>query len=367
MFLFFPVLRRGSQHSAKRTLSCMFLFFPVLRRGSCSQELCLHTTHVSILPRLATGIGSVTWSGRTRRFLFFPVLRRGSIIEVDEVFKEVSILPRLATGIPRTGRGAPGGSFLFFPVLRRGSHEGLPHRELVRFYSSPSCDGDQDSIRIRLDIRRFYSSPSCDGDLVLTGLIQHPHVSILPRLATGIFLTAYVLPLERVSILPRLATGILKPDENIYIHAFLFFPVLRRGSKFPVAVRMFSSFYSSPSCDGDQRWGMSETPTKVSILPRLATGIYLSLYSFKRLTFLFFPVLRRGSMDPMKLDKIVKFLFFPVLRRGSYHVNNFLSPYSFYSSPSCDGDPSFRSHVSFSVFLFFPVLRRGSQYVNTYF
>ena len=58
MFLFFPVLRRGSFCSTRCTCLHMFLFFPVLRRGSIIAPL----------------------SSSTSKFLFFPVLRRGSIV-----------------------------------------------------------------------------------------------------------------------------------------------------------------------------------------------------------------------------------------------------------------------------------------------
>ena len=141
---------------------------------------------------------------------------------------------------------------------------------------------------------------------------------------------------------------------------FLFFPVLRRGSSVSIIIG--------------------------------------SLY-----TFLFFPVLRRGSADPSVKTTSTEFLFFPVLRRGSHSMSHQILHFSFYSSPSCDGDhsgltgqdvisvsilprlatginrqcmlirtlcfysspscdgdpddPDVRSHCEF---LFFPVLRRGS-------
>ena len=58
--------------------------------------------------------------------------------------------------------------------------------------------------------------------------------------------------------------------------------------------------------------------TKVSILPRLATGIPSSCI----------------------FVDIVEFLFFPVLRRGSSSGKKYPAPECFYSSPSCDGDPA---------------------------
>ena len=101
MFLFFPVLRRGSHHQNKDNRPCKFLFFPVLRRGSTAPDTYLRSIHVSILPRLATGIKYGTKNVQKIMFLFFPVLRRGSIENSDLSWSEM---------------------FLFFPVLRRGSH-----------------------------------------------------------------------------------------------------------------------------------------------------------------------------------------------------------------------------------------------------
>ena len=120
-------------------------------------------------------------------------------------------------------------------------------------------------------------------------------VSILPRLATGIVRQRSSGCPRLVSILPRLATGIA--DWKIY-----------RSYDF------------------------------VSILPRLATGIYSTSTTCTVLLFLFFPVLRRGSVE----------YTFPVRWSG------------FYSSPSCDGDLVFDYRTSGKQFLFFPVLRRGS-------
>ena len=56
---------------------------------------------------------------------------------------------------------------------------------------------------------------------------------------------------------------------------------------------------------------------KVSILPRLATGIKPNAFDTGVLLFLFFPVLRRGSISQVEYTLERKFLFFPVLRRGS--------------------------------------------------
>ena len=57
--------------------------------------------------------------------------------------------------------------FLFFPVLRRGSVMEQIEQIMNRFYSSPSCDGDQ--------------TPMTEKEIA--------YVSILPRLATGINLS----------------------------------------------------------------------------------------------------------------------------------------------------------------------------------
>ena len=162
-------------------------------------------------------------------FLFFPVLRRGSSFSLSPVTFLM---------------------FLFFPVLRRGSNTWSRAYSHIRFYSSPSCDGDR------------YGH-----------LLQCIHC---------------------VSILPRLATGIETPYEISQMRWFLFFPVLRRGSNMTGRSSQKICFYSSPSCDGDPETIPLNMTGRVSILPRLATGI------------------------PDKWED---------------HFRN-----SFYSSPSCDGD-----------------------------
>ena len=164
----------------------------------------------------------------------------------------VSILPRLATGISFFVLEDHTLTFLFFPVLRRGS-KGLPDKKNeYSFYSSPSCDGDRSTALIcsRTQgflffpvLRRgsitvtegneavgFYSSPSCDGDRIAGSSGSTKDVSILPRLATGI-------GVER---------------RETIVDQFLFFPVLRRGSKYQDKKKRTVGFYSSPSCDGDQ-------------------------------------------------------------------------------------------------------------------
>ena len=104
-------------------------------------------------------------------------------------------------------------------------------------------------------------------------------VSILPRLATGIEAVKALIGKIHVSILPRLATGILAGVISI----------------------MTSGFYSSPSCDGDRSSGDKLTSSLVSILPRLATGIESNILDPSVLMFLFFPVLRRGSIRDLQL------------------------------------------------------------------
>ena len=80
--------------------------------------------------------------------------------------------------------------------------------------------------------------------------------------------------IKSVSILPRLATGIFVEKFLFYGRLFLFFPVLRRGSAVACIDLMVEI---------------------VSILPRLATGIALTVSPEPSDKFLFFPVLRRGS------------------------------------------------------------------------
>ena len=163
----------------------------------------------------------------------------------------------------------------------------------------------------------FYSSPSCDGDPHYSRNCKSRIVSILPRLATGIKSLMESDPDYIVSILPRLATGISDVFAAVSLVPFLFFPVLRRGSDMENNTTNESSFYSSPSCDGDHHFD-------------ILTGACL---------FLFFPVLRRGSQS----------VYLPTLYL------------SFYSSPSCDGDPiPLSRYPTLILFLFFPVLRRGS-------
>ena len=140
----------------------------------------------------------------------------------------------------------------------------------------------------------FYSSPSCDGDHRFFVCLEPPWVSILPRLATGIAASGF----------------------SVLADSFLFFPVLRRGSSERKKAFTSISFYSSPSCDGDQSSVSIAPPIRVSILPRLATGIIDTINDAEKSLFLFFPVLRRGSPRPLWRDTVSRF----------------------YSSPSCDGD-----------------------------
>ena len=162
MFLFFPVLRRGSldwnsttkQQRFYSSPSCdgdppqvlqtgliLFLFFPVLRRGS--KILCLRSTTQGFYSSPSCdGDLSIHYLFADHMFLFFPVLRRGSVILTLILPIAVSILPRLATGIRVV--------------------------EIFHLFIS------------------FYSSPSCDGDRNTDKNLSQFQVSILPRLATGI-------------------------------------------------------------------------------------------------------------------------------------------------------------------------------------
>ena len=99
LFLFFPVLRRGSAADLAKISYMTFLFFPVLRRGS--------------VPACTLLLICV--------FLFFPVLRRGSRRDQDK-FAVISFYSSPSCDGDRTLTGVSGiGLFLFFPVLRRGS------------------------------------------------------------------------------------------------------------------------------------------------------------------------------------------------------------------------------------------------------
>ena len=186
--------------------------------------------------------------------------------------------------------------FLFFPVLRRGSQPECTACSMDGFYSSPSCDGDLDRGVSRHNEVRFYSSPSCDGDQLF-----------LAMFTIGAFL-----------FFPVLRRGSQDQAGHRTDKGFLFFPVLRRGSILPTTQPHDRGFYSSPSCDGDPASWCRWSCAKVSILPRLATGIALAI----------------------ALESEVKFLFFPVLRRGSLQRSSSSVIRSFYSSPSCDGDPA---------------------------
>ena len=136
-----------------------------------------------------------------------------------------------------------------------------------------------------------------------------------PVLRRGSYLLFNIID-RKVSILPRLATGII-----LILH------------RIPL-----SGFYSSPSCDGDLEFQSTVLYRSVSILPRLATGIGVLGSVTTGLWFLFFPVLRRGSVVLSDPPVVMTFLFFPVLRRGSTFVSWYICCFSFYSSPSCDGD-----------------------------
>ena len=165
---------------------------------------------VSILPRLATGIGSIT------------------DLTPDMI---VSILPRLATGI----------------------HVITSHQFFISFYSSPSCDGDHHR-NFQLRNNQVSILPR-----LATGIYSFckiaPNVKFLffPVLRRGSH--TFVLCPHYIVFLffPVLRRGSYVVLFELRICLFLFFPVLRRGSvtrnRFPVR----GGFYSSPSCDGDRR------------------------------------------------------------------------------------------------------------------
>ena len=171
---------------------------------------------------------------------------------VDRITCGVSILPRLATGIGMLHGVRFIEEFLFFPVLRRGSLTSSSPALLDRFYSSPSCDGDPVYLPVGRNLERFYSSPSCDGDHAGGVMITDQYVSILPRLATGINNSMTGQALYQFLFFPVLRRGSRSAPTFISSSEFLFFPVLRRGSLTDIQSITGTSFYSSPSCDGDR-------------------------------------------------------------------------------------------------------------------
>ena len=210
-------------------------------------------------------------------FLFFPVLRRGSNLS-GKNFSIVSFYSspscdgdQLASSIKSTF------SVSILPRLATGIEIEQLWKFWMCFYSSPSCDGDPDCEGIYTESECFYSSPSCDGDPKIKNEKLNILVSILPRLATGIETEVNDFLWFEVSILPRLATGIEMALRLSEVDAFLFFPVLRRGSLQFLVLQFPVCFYSSPSCDGDPVITFFINFTKVSILPRLATGIFHTL------------------------------------------------------------------------------------------
>ena len=252
LFLFFPVLRRGSGGAAAPLLIGSFLFFPVLRRGS----------------------GTLTGVSGIGLFLFFPVLRRGSTIPV-KCFIHISFYSSPSCDGDRNSFAVNllGRSFYSSP-----SCDGDPAKELHLilwecFYSSPSCDGDRSSGMIICHRLCFYSSPSCDGDHSLPAHRSCCNVSILPRLATGIKEHHYQVIRYPFLFFPVLRRGSQKVSIMKHQCTFLFFPVLRRGSIHITLSCNSVCFYSSPSCDGDHLTGIVRPNSSVSILPRLATGI----------------------------------------------------------------------------------------------
>ena len=119
---------------------------------------------------------------------------------------------------------------------------------------------------------------------------------------------------------------------------FLFFPVLRRGSEDKIVkneewcfysspscdgdqsdpdyIRQLEGFYSSPSCDGDRVWKKNVSSRIVSILPRLATGISSIIVIHPFNSFLFFPVLRRGSYNDCPDQATLQVSILPRLATG---------------------------------------------------
>ena len=79
MFLFFPVLRRGSFVSGVGSI-CNVSILPRLATGIIAGGIAGTVATVSILARLATGISYAVKEECIKQFLFFPVLRRGSAI-----------------------------------------------------------------------------------------------------------------------------------------------------------------------------------------------------------------------------------------------------------------------------------------------
>ena len=125
-----------------------------------------------------------------------------------------------------------------------------------------------------VDLFRFYSSPSCDGDLSITGTDGSVIVSILPRLATGIITWIEEAQAAEFLFFPVLRRGSAAEAAAKASETFLFFPVLRRGSYNPSQSQLNSLFLFFPVLRrGSRILCCSWKTNRVSILPRLATGI----------------------------------------------------------------------------------------------
>ena len=187
----------------------MFLFFPVLRRGS-KQVVCIWDK-ISFYssPSCDGDQGNEGYGDEKISFYSSPSCDGDPVRVFDTDGERVSILPRLATGI----LGFISDLFYFcvsiLPRLATGIIRLSEHfLRQMRFYSSPSCDGDRRSIWI---IRKYQVSilpRLATGIRNSTVCCTNSWVSILPRLATGIVIVLCTSKSNDVSILPRLATGI---------------------------------------------------------------------------------------------------------------------------------------------------------------
>ena len=143
------------------------------------------------------------------------------------------------------------------------------------------------------------------------------YVSILPRLATGIIFKNLFYCVIGVSILPRLATGIITAVRSILPSCFYSSPSCDGDLIRWLLPTRTLSFYSSPSCDGDHDSIITVLLIWVSILPRLATGIDIDVWQPVHWVVSILPRLATGIERLWSIERVRKFLFFPVLRRGS--------------------------------------------------
>ena len=208
VFLFFPVLRRGSIYPDHGGGLTCFYSSPSCDGDQCNTaSVCIFS--VSILPRLATGI---------------------EIPFTDPLDVYVSILPRLATGIQTHQSTVEMTIVSILPRLATGIIKIMNFKFFCSFYSSPSCDGDRVSDHVDIYFFSFYSSPSCDGDQKWNDQDLYQVSFYSSPSCDGDLLILRRGTVLLVSILPRLATGIQFQVQSELHHQFLFFPVLRRGS-----------------------------------------------------------------------------------------------------------------------------------------